>query len=534
MPATRTLVRDLLLYLGLALIGAILFLPVYESDPNFVLYRFSAKLRESSSLLYGMIGGEVTAFPLAPLLLAGLSGFGIDPQLGGWLIVVLALALGGYLLSRLSTRGWIVGAAFILAGLAQPSPAALLMVVLGLGAVIAAQKERWCISGILGALALSADPYTLPLLLILGLWASTAGWSAFRCIAFPVLAVALVLGGLLALYGVSGWLPLSPPEISVALPLMALAALIFRHKTVPRPVAALGAWAALSATLAFLSGSLPNSAILPGVIGLSAWLIEPHPARLIVIAAAVFDLGLGVIVGLPFNTPDNDGLPDSVQVGQWVSAHLRPEDSLVIDTFDSARMLGFYAHTRIIDLNRIKVDPNFLIRYAPDALALRTSAPGVPPEMLVNRYAKVQQSGDIALYVRVVNWSDWQDHGVDVNFSAALDRDDLRLVNVAVNNVVHPGELVRVRLDWILAHKPTFQGELEIKLDLLDPNFSGFAPGTLDKYPASVWTQGAFSTYHLIDLPASAPEGQGALYLNLSIRAANVGTLKIADVTVKR
>lgn len=534
MPATRTLVRDLLLYLGLALIGAILFLPVYESDPNFVLYRFSAEMRGSSPLLYRMIGGEVTTFPLAPLLLAGLSGLGIDPQLGGWLIVVIALALSGYLLNQLSAQGWIAGTAFILAGLAQPSPAALLMVVLGLGAVIAAQKGHWRISGILGALALSADPYALPLLLILGMWAGTAGWPALRRVMFPTLALGLFMVGLLKVYEVSGWLSLSSPEISVALPLMALGALIVKQKAIPPSVAVLGAWAALSTALALLSGALPNSAILPGVIGLAVLLLESHPARLIVLVAAALDLGLGVIVGLPFNTPDNDGLPDAVQVGQWVSANLRPEDSLVIDTFDSAQMLSFYAKTRIIDLRRASVDPAFLIRYAPDALALHASAPGVPPEMLANRYAPVQQSGDIALYVRVVNWSEWQDHGVDVNFSAALDRDDLRLVNVAVGSVVHPGELVRVRLDWILAHKPTFQGELEIKLDLLDPNFSGFAPGTLDKYPASVWTQGAFSTYHLIDLPANAPEGQGALYLNLSIRAANVGTLKIADVTVKR
>lgn len=534
MPANRTLVRDLLLHLGLALIGAILFLPVYESDPNFVLYRFSAEMRGGHSLLYGMVGGDLTTFPLAPLLLTGLSGLGVDPQLGGWLVSVIALALGGYLLSRVSTQGWIAGTAFILAGLAQPSPAALLMVVLGLGAVIAAQKGHWLISGVLGALALSADPYALLLVLLLGVWASAVGWGALRRMAFPTLALGLFMVGLLKVYEVSGWLSLSSPEISVVLPLMALGALIVKQKAIPPSVAVLGAWAALSTALALLSGTLPNSAILPGVIGLAVLLLESHPARLIVIVAAFLDLGLGVIVGLPFNTPDHDGLPDAVQVGQWVSANLRSEDSLVIDTFDSTGLLGFYAHTRIIDLRRTKVDPTFLIRYAPDVLALHAAAPGVPPEMLANRYVHVQQSGDIALYVRVVNWSDWQDHGVDVNFSAGLDRDDLRLVNVAVGSVVHPGELVRVRLDWVLAHKPTFNGEVEIKLDLLDPNFSGFAPGVLDKSLASVWTQGAYSTYHLIDLPSSAPEGQGSLYLNLSIRAANVGTLKIADITVKR
>src|SRR5439155_2328082 len=124
------------------------------------------------------------------------------------------------------------------------------------------------------------------------------------------------------------------------------------------------------------------------------------------------------------------------------------------------------------------------------------------------------------------------DHGVDVNFSAKLGRDDLHLSNVAIGNTLHPGDLVRVRLDWELAYQPSF--DVEIKLTLLNEQGAPVAGMPIDRVPPDQWHVGKVSTYHLITLPNETPAGKLSLYLGVGIRAGSMGELKVAEVSVMR
>jgi hypothetical protein len=131
----------------------------------------------------------------------------------------------------------------------------------------------------------------------------------------------------------------------------------------------------------------------------------------------------------------------------------------------------------------------------------------------------------------VVNFSPLDDHPVDVNFGAIPGRSDLHLGNVALGNTLHPGDLVRIRLDWELVYPPS--SDIQVKLTLL--NEQGLPiQGVLDNLPPDRWRAGKISTYHLIPLPNETPDGPARLYLGIVIRGGVLGELQVAQVNVAR
>jgi hypothetical protein len=153
----------------------------------------------------------------------------------------------------------------------------------------------------------------------------------------------------------------------------------------------------------------------------------------------------------------------------------------------------------------------------------------IPWEGFATTYARFHTDDPFEVYVRVVDFAPLDDHGVDVNFSAGLGREDLRLVNVGVGQSLRPGIFVRVRLDWELAHAPAH--DVEIKLDLLRDDFTGVG-GTLDRLPPEVWRAGRVSTYHGFIIASDAQPGPVSLFVNVGIRAATLGIVNVVQVHI--
>jgi hypothetical protein len=198
-------------------------------------------------------------------------------------------------------------------------------------------------------------------------------------------------------------------------------------------------------------------------------------------------------------------------------------------------VLAFHASRPVIDLSGrfqpIAFDSTFFLRYAPDIVVLNDAA-AAPWQWFKTTYAQVYTAGDRSVYHRVVNFAPLDDHGVNVNFSAKLGRDDLHLSNVAIGNALHPGDLVRVRLDWELAYQPSF--DVEIKLTLLNEQGAPVAGMPIDRLSPDQWRVGKVSTYHLITLPGDAPAGKLRVYLGVGIRAGVLDELQVAEVNVAR
>ncbi len=512
--------------LCLAGIGWIAFGRLYQVDANFVAYRFAANLLAGRGLVYWTPDPAVSTYPLVPALLALLTRLsGASLPLVGSLVGAVTAAAGGVYLIRLSGDRWIAGTAYILATAALPSPVALTMLALSLAGLDAARCQRWTLSGVLLGLAILADPSAIILaVLILALSLTTAG-SPWRYLVPVVLIPAVVIITLDLTLVPGGLVSVVPGTVTAAVPAVALLMLIRRWSVLRQvpPVAILLAWSAITALLALLGGALPTAAVLPGPIALLA-ILAPAPVLLV---AAIADLILGVLLSGPFSVT-----PSAVSAGQWIAANTGPQATLATA---STGALALYADRPVIDLSGriqpVQFDSTFFLRYAPDVVTLRDDTP-VPWQWFKTTYAQTHTEGDAAVYQRVVNFAPLDNHSVDVNFSAKLGRSDLHLSNVAIGQTLHPGDLVRIRLDWEVAYQPSF--DVEIKLNLLNDQGQVVAGMPIDHVPPTQWPVGKVSTYHLITLPNDAPAGRLSLYLGVGIRAGSLGELKVAEVNVER
>ncbi len=511
-----------LLVLVAAAFGWIVLRRTFVTDANFVAYRFAANLIAGRGLVYWTPAPAVSTYPLVPyiLALAGYPGFQI-PMLGG-LISAVAASIGMIFTVRLSADRPLAGFAYILAIAAQPSPVVLTMLALALAGIDAARCQRWTWAGLLIGFAILAEPSAIVPAVLLLMFAVATGGSVLR---YLLPAAALLFFGLTFSVSPLNVVAVTPGVITFAILIIAILALV-RHFSILRQlphVAILLAWSAITALSALLGGSLPTAAILPGLIALAAM---AHP-QVLVVAAACTDLILGLLLSGP-----SLATADAQAAGQWIAANTGPQ--ALVATTDSGA-LAFYAERPIVDLSRkiqpVDFDSTFFLRYAPDVVALKAGTP-VPWEGFKTTYAQVYAAGEQTVYQRVVNFAPLDDHGVDVNFSAQLGRADLHLSNVAVGSVLHPGDFVRVQLDWELAYQPSF--DVEIKLTLLNEQGQPVAGMPVGKVPPDQWHVGKVSTYHLIVLPNDAPAGSLSLYLGVGIRAGSLGELKVAEVSVAR
>ena len=115
-------------------------------------------------------------------------------------------------------------------------------------------------------------------------------------------------------------------------------------------------------------------------------------------------------------------------------------------------------------------------------------------------------------------------------YNANLNRDDLRLVGTASSDSVHPGDLMRVRLDWVLANPPSY--DIEISLNLPDAQGKSLA-GAGDRFSPGFWHVGQISTYHLVALPKDMPGGPLTLHVSAKIREGDLGDHSIVAVNVE-
>jgi len=507
-----------------------------QDADNYIPYRFAANLRDGYGLVYRLAGeADVTTFPLVPGIIAGLANVGLAPPAGGLLVVGLSLALAGFLLARLSGNRWSVGVVYITVGLLYPAVTLQPMIALGVGAVWLAARKQWAFAGVLLGLALLTDPYAIPLALLLIVVAIAESWRSLWRLALPTSGLVGVGFGTLMLvyqparivYAAAFGLPLFTFFVGLGVVIV----YCLKRPAIPPVETTLALWGVIAVVSGALSRQFPTMMLVLALVILlfnvpMAAALRWGMASFIVVGEVVFFL----IFTPLFASPQNG-------MGAWLSTQLSRETLLATDQLGQT---AYDAGTRILDLsgqigalNRSSIALAFLSQYAPDAIA----SVGVAPEGLAGLYAPVNEfalgtSETLTVYFRVVNWSAIVDHPVEINFSESVGRSDLRLVGVGLGDPLHPGEYVRVRLDWETAYPATFQGEFALKLDLLDAAFSGYAPGVVTTIPAANWGKGRFSTWHVMVLPKDTPTGAAALWLNLTVRGGNLPPVKVAEVQI--
>ncbi|MCC7207550.1 MAG: hypothetical protein IT323_09595 [Anaerolineae bacterium] len=517
------------LALGLAL--ALLLTGVSRTEASLSAGRFVANLQAGRGLVFGLVGPDVTTYPLAALanatpMAAPLAGLAIGAA--AWLLVGLA---GGQVVAGLA----LIGAFFV-----QPSPAIALM--LALAALDCARLARWWAAGALIGLAILAAPQAIiPALLLLAL--AYRGPGAVWRYALPAAFIpALAMGALLAWTGARAIVALDPGGWMPALAALAGFALLWalrRGAKLPATTALLVAWSAVEALIALVTGSAPSAAFAPGAI-LAALSLAQRTATpnvraraviaVLLIAAIAADALLSV--GGVLQPVSSAVTGADIEVGQWIAANAPPDATVATDRIGVlAQVAARPAHDLSGRFGGAPPDPSFIARDAPFLVVDHPDLPGrgyLEPGLSAF-YAPVLNAGLLAVYQRTLPAPPLNDHAVDVNFSAALGRDDLRLVGVGIADTLRPGELARVRLDWRLAYAPGF--DVQIKLDLLTPDFAGLG-GVTDTLPPDRWRAGAVSTYHAFVVSPDAAPGAASLYINVGIRAATMGIVKIADVQI--
>lgn len=524
-------------FLALAVALALALSDLGRSEANLATYRFAHNLLAGRGLVFGLVRPDVTTYPLAPLVMAPVAASG-RLFLGGGLVTGIALGVAAWLLTRLAGANIGAGLALIGALLVQPSPVMAVMLALALAAVECARLGRWRAAGALIGLAVLAAPQAIILALLLPALAYRQPGAIWRYALPAALIPVLTLAALLAGTGARAIVSLVPAHWPLALAVLAVLALLWKLRRgdgLPATMALLIAWSAVEALLAFTFGAAPSAAFAPGAIlaVIVLWQGAALPRRAVVAALVIAAVAVDALLALGSAPPPSTASsPADLEAGQWIAANTPPDATVATDRIGA---LALEARRPIYDLSGrlggAPPDASFLARNAPDVVAVHPALAGrddLEPG-LAAFYAPVNSAGPLTLYQRSAPLAPVEDHPVDVNFSAILGRDDLRLVGAGIGNALHPGELVRVRLDWQLAYAPGF--DVQVKLDLLTPDFAGLG-GVTDDLPPERWRAGQMSTYHAFILSPDAAPGPVSLYLNVGTRGATMGIVKVADVQV--
>lgn len=505
--------------IGLALLSQLL-----ANEANYVLYRFTAHFASDRGLNYQIPDSTLTIYPLVPILLSLFAYIGLP--IGIWLLCAVSIAAGALFIERLTASRWVAGISYILASLIYPSPVILIMVALVLAGLDAVRYQRWLLGGVLMGLAITAQPLALipAVLLILFILRTVNAVWRYLLPAFFIPAFALALTRLS--FGTSDviFVSILPEIITDVLPILAIVVLV-RKRTELRDKPILGvlvAWGAVAACLALLRGTWPTAVIIPGAIAL----VATSSMRFLTVVAAAVDLTLNLVLPNPSaNTANGHSL------GTWIATHTSPETTVATADIGS---LAYYADRPLIDLSgKLQSNPfdkDFFLRSAPDVIVLEENTQ-VPWQGFKTTYAPVYSISGETVYQRVVNFSAPQVHHVDIDFSANLDRNDLRLTNIGIADIVHPSEFVRIRLDWQLNSSSSREKVVKVLLNTEDEKTVVTA---LDKYPAEAWTLGENITYHLLMLPDNLPIGHYSIYIDVTVNNGDLGPYKIIDIDVTK
>ncbi len=523
-PSVRANLSSFALYLILAGIGLIVLSQWLANDANYVLFRFAAHLANGHGLNYLIPDSAVTTYPLVPVLLAPFANISLPT--GVWLLCTVAIAVGAVFMVRLTASRWMAGTAYILASLIYPSPVILVMLALALAGLDFARRQHWIASGVLMGLAILAEPSALvpaALLILLTLRTPRATWRyLLPAISIPILG--LILTRIILAPIDSTFVAVVPQIITLALPISAILSLAWARKALgDQPIVGLlVAWSATVVCVALLRGTWPSGAVIPGSIALITLLPRPF----IVVIAAAIDLILNLIL------PNPSAVESSNQaLGQWIAAHTSAEATLATSDIGA---LSYYADRPLIDLSgRLQSNPfdkDFFLRSAPDVIVLNDNTQ-VPWEGFKTTYARAYSLDGQTVYQRVVNFMPLQTRAVNINFSAKLHRDDLALMNIAITNVAHPGDLVRVRLDWQLNNPSSFDKNINI---MLNDGQGKIAVTALDKITAAAWNVGTNSTYHVLVLPGNLAIGLYSVNVEITVNNGDFGPYKAAEVNVTK
>lgn len=421
-------------------------------------------------------------YPVIPFLLASLQTLGLSPEVAALLLGVVASIIVAICIAALGGVWWAALGVIIAAGLSGNAPDIALL-ALGLLGVLAADRSRWRVAGVLIGVACGAHPVAFLLAGLLAIMAHNANHSGRYLSTLAVTCTLLLLPALLT------GQPIAAFPLGWAMPIALLLTL-----------------------LSLWQQSAPQVTIrlLPAWLALTMLLFPIHWA-------------------LPRATPDVQA------AGAWITANTSPEATLATTQLWQLA----YAANRPVVLSSNEPtatwDRAFFVRHAPAVVALPT---GTLPAWsdFATTYARTFNAGGIDVYQPVVQFTALTTRSVMQVFNGNMAfRRDLTLVGAALAEEVQPGQMVRVWLDWHLAAVPSFDVTLSLSLHPRDPAAAPLVTRA-DVFPPAAWRVGTVRTYHLLPLPAdlSADAGEIALTVGVGVRGGSLGRHEVARARLVR
>jgi hypothetical protein len=540
--------------IGLALVALLVLTLARPSlrqitDNRQVSYAYVAQLRAGNGLVFNPDEHVLLTASPAYLLLLGLLGRGITiPQIvqsADWLFA-LSIAIGVYSLYRLARHaalpvplavvvaalyslGWPLWVGF---GTSFPLMTALCLLALDL-----ALNSRWQLAGLILSAAILCSPEAFLLAIPLLLLAMNRG-AARRFILSLLIPLALAVMALRVYYGPSLWdglLILKPSSSTlsnalpwlVSLPIVVLAAWGWYRERSREIVAVVGAWAMLH--LLIIGGllrvqagwqyaPLAGAVLLLAAVGLQRLSPAVRRGGYAMIAALVAASTLSAVQALAPLEGIHSAEPFSsigvMSTAQALNLSRSPDQTVI--AFDGQLQPDLKA---IIERGDIQ---SMLIRYAPDIL-ITTDTGRIPAQDLASGawarldYRLIENPNTYRRYSQIGNFVAQR---ADIPYGP-----DIRLVGYALDQPsLRPGQLVRVRLDWILA-RPASK---PITVDLwLESGDYVFAHAT-DEFASSIFEAGQWSTYHTLVVDRAAWPGVLTLRVGLIV---SDGVVERAGVT---
>lgn len=496
-------------------------------DANTLTLSASGEMIIGHGAVFPTIDPQAATYPLTPTLLTIVLSIISTPDIAMTVLGLLAGLSAAYFLVRITDNIW-TGAVFLLAASTVRSLPECVMLAFALASVFYAKQGRWQIAGILMSLAITAHPAAIILALLVAVWAWQTVPQHIWQYVIPTAGISAVFIYVMTI--ANGWWALIPLDTPTIFALLILAAAIYlvgdKSALRDQPLnAILLVWSVILLAISALTMRLPTLIIVPGLLAFVSLRRLTHSIGMAVLVLDVVAITLVAYTDLLGASP----APTIV----WLADNTTPQTTIASGNLG---IQGYTLNRPLIDLSstlepisshRSLSDPTFFIRYAPDVVVIAGEPQQVAWGNFPTTYAKVFGDG-YDVYQRVVNFTPLDPHPVEVVFNGTIpQRRDLVLTDAGIADEVKPSDLVRVRLTWALAYKPSF--EMQMRVMLVDAQGNVVA-NAFDKFAPEYWQSGETTTYHLLPLPGELATDTLTLRVGIGIREGNLGEHDILTI----
>ncbi|MBI5929967.1 MAG: hypothetical protein HY862_11695 [Chloroflexi bacterium] len=550
---------SLIIFVYLCVVGLVI-LKDYHREADFLIDQLGRNLNDGRGLVYTPSDKTLLTVSPLPVLIDA-----ILPFEGTSLAVVsvFAYAIAGGSLFRLMHRwGFSIPESFFCLILwllswivwAGVRSSAGLTAMFILGGLELATYSRWRLAGVVAGLAVLAQPTGIIGAVLIGIFAliQENSRSFWRLVWLPG---AIWAGVAIVIYGFDGLAGLVLdlyPSVDLAWQVILWLGLLmaggltisrFPWSDEARPMLILVVWAVgdVLAHLIFSNHAIESTSLGLGVAliltGLSRWPFLKN-LQIPMLAGTTVFMGLILIIATP---QTSKSVQDDQRLAGYlgdakVYAHDRSDALTVELEGDEIYRLDGRRSPFIDGFLRREDRESLLIALAPDVLYFNhTNGPLASidlqsPGLVGLNYtqqpldeAAPTRDGD-ELWVRDSVIGKWGDtHALDIDYSS-----DVTLVGYALDNTrLHPGETLRLRLDWQLDRPPTTP--MGVYVSLLDITGNPIV-SIFPRFEPVTWQPLEISTYHALLIPADAQAGLLNVSVTLDYKAATLNQAHIASV----